>query len=157
MARRRGRREAGRAVATQRLSGSHLEKAIMTNEPVPVFSNGKTVTGIPMPHYLDWVANGQEGKRFAEQIFLPSIQRGFVWGPSKIVNLWDSLLRGMPIGSMLINGLRKREKVFSSTNIQGQILSLKKDALGLLDGQQRTLAMLLGWPSEREDDRLHLG
>jgi len=59
----------------------------------------------------------------------------------------------MPIGSLLINRLRKGTKVFNSTDTQERkILELEKDALGLLDGQQRTLAMLLGWPSEKEDD-----
>ena len=30
---------------------------------------------------------------------LPSIQRGFVWKPKQIEDLWDSILRGYPIGS----------------------------------------------------------
>ncbi|MGF1546744.1 MAG: DUF262 domain-containing protein [Thiotrichales bacterium] len=29
-------------------------------------------------------------------VVLPMIQRGFVWKPSQIIELWDSLLHGMP-------------------------------------------------------------
>ena len=32
---------------------------------------------------------------------LPAIQREFVWEPPKIVRLFDSLMRGYPIGSFL--------------------------------------------------------
>lgn len=33
--------------------------------------------------------------------YLPAIQREFVWPPHKIEALFDSLLRGYPIGTML--------------------------------------------------------
>lgn len=55
---------------------------------------------------------------------LPSIQRGFVWKPKQVEDLWDSLLRGYPIGSFL----------FSKTS--------KK--LHLMDGQQRATSIFLG-------------
>ena len=42
---------------------------------------------------------------WAEQglVSLPSVQRGFVWRPSQIENLWDSLLRGYPIGAFVMS------------------------------------------------------
>lgn len=55
---------------------------------------------------------------------LPSIQRGFVWKPKQIEDLWDSILRGYPIGSFL----------FSRTN----------EKLHLMDGQQRATSIFLG-------------
>lgn len=55
---------------------------------------------------------------------LPTIQRGFVWKPKQVEDLWDSLLRGYPIGSFL----------FSQT---GQ-------KLYLMDGQQRATSIFLG-------------
>jgi len=117
-----------------------------------VFPDGKTVTGMLLPQYLDWIAKG-EG--FAEKIFLPSIQRGFVWSPPKIVHLWDSLLRGMPVGSLLLNHLKEGSTV---TSIGGRrdrnACKLEKAALGLLDGQQRTSGMLVGWPSENDDEEV---
>lgn len=37
----------------------------------------------------------------ARELLLPGIQREFVWGPEQISRLFDSLLRGYPIGSFL--------------------------------------------------------
>ena len=56
---------------------------------------------------------------------LPSIQRGFVWKPKQVEDLWDSILRGFPIGSLL----------FSKTG----------DKLHLMDGQQRSTSIFLGY------------
>lgn len=58
---------------------------------------------------------------------LPALQRGYVWKPSQVENLWDSLLRGFPIGSFV----------------------LSQDGTGagklyLLDGQQRATAIFMG-------------
>lgn len=36
-----------------------------------------------------------------EENVLPAIQREFVWGPDQITRLFDSLLRGYPIGTFL--------------------------------------------------------
>jgi hypothetical protein len=58
-------------------------------------------------------------------IDLPELQRGFVWKTNQIEGLWDSLLRGFPIGSFL----------------------LSKDGNGklfILDGQQRATSIALG-------------
>ena len=37
-----------------------------------------------------------------ESIFLPAIQREFVWTPDQIIRLFDSILREYPIGAFLI-------------------------------------------------------
>ena len=42
--------------------------------------------------------SGQESK-----ISLPSLQRGFVWKPSQIEALWDSIFRGYPIGAIMMS------------------------------------------------------
>lgn len=118
---------------------------------VCVFVEGNTVIGMPFRHYLDWASNGE---RYSERLCLPSIQRSFVWKPEQIVNLWDSLLRGMPVGSLLINRLEKgamATPVDDSCNRKMQ--EVAPNSLGLLDGQQRSLAMLLGWPSGKDLDK----
>lgn len=106
------------------------------------FGNNKQVHGMKLPEYLTWATgSGQHEKK----LLLPPIQRGFVWKPKQIVDLWDSLFRGMPIGSLMLSKL--------SAGQEGSDLSTKEtkdvidEAMGLLDGQQRTLAMLIGWPS----------
>lgn len=57
---------------------------------------------------------------------LPNVQRGFVWKPSQIENLWDSLLRKFPSGAII-----------SKPN--------GNNAFQLLDGQQRTTSIALGF------------
>lgn len=60
-----------------------------------------------------------------ESFGLPTVQRNFIWKPSQIEDLWDSLLRGYPIGS-IITGTAKDG---------GELL---------LDGQQRATSIALG-------------
>lgn len=59
------------------------------------------------------------------EVSLPSLQRGFVWKPHQIESLWDSILRGYPVGAVLMS---------QSGN--------KKE---LLDGQQRCTSIALGF------------
>jgi hypothetical protein len=59
------------------------------------------------------------------EICLPPVQRGFVWKPSQIEAFWDSLLRGYPVGAI--------------------VLAPRPDGRWeLLDGQQRLTALCLG-------------
>ncbi len=57
---------------------------------------------------------------------LPNVQRGFVWKPSQIEILWDSLLRKYPSGAII-------------TRSNGD------NAFQLLDGQQRITSIALGF------------
>jgi len=78
---------------------------------------------------------------------LPPIQRGAVWKVAQVEWLWDSLLRGFPIGSFLL-APRGKGKAARSTESREQISS-KSNGWFLLDGQQRTRALLLGFrPSD---------
>lgn len=58
-------------------------------------------------------------------VILPSLQRGLVWKPRQLELLWDSILRSFPIGSFVIE--------------------LTADKKYLLDGQQRSNAIGLGF------------
>ncbi|WP_417872075.1 DUF262 domain-containing protein, partial [Winogradskyella sp.] len=60
------------------------------------------------------------------QISLPSLQRGFVWKASQIESLWDSILRGYPVGALLMNKISHNKKE-------------------LLDGQQRSTSISIGY------------
>ena len=68
------------------------------------------------------------------EIKLPPIQRSFVWKPYQIENLWDSLLRGFPIGCFIC-------KKTEDSHIE------------ILDGQQRLTSILLGlnWDDAEEN------
>lgn len=72
---------------------------------------------------LQEIANWQLDSE-TSMVELPSVQRGFVWKPKQVEDLWDSILRGYPIGSFL----------FSKTS----------DKLHLMDGQQRATSIFLG-------------
>jgi Protein of unknown function DUF262/Protein of unknown function (DUF1524) len=67
----------------------------------------------------DWQLNPE-----TSEVLLPSVQRGFVWKPKQVEDLWDSLLRGYPIGSFLFSETEKK--------------------LYLMDGQQRATSIFLG-------------
>ena len=68
----------------------------------------------------DWQLKPEHSK-----IELPSVQRGFVWKPKQVEDLWDSILREYPIGSFL--------------------LSKTGDTFYLMDGQQRATSIFLGY------------
>src|ERR1035437_6184672 len=70
----------------------------------------------------------------SKQVALPTVQRGFVWKPSQIENLWDSLLRGYPVGSFVLS-------YDGSSNGSNA-------PLDLLDGQQRATAICLGFGNQ---------
>jgi hypothetical protein len=52
-----------------------------------------SVTPHPIENLLTWVESGE--------IAIPEIQRPFVWEPTKVRNLLDSLYHGYPIGYLI--------------------------------------------------------
>ncbi|HUM99582.1 MAG TPA: DUF262 domain-containing protein [Halothiobacillus sp.] len=102
--------------------------------------------------FKEWVnaALGQGGDN-SYHVALPLIQRGSVWAPHKILDLWDTLLRGMPIGAMMAT-----ESVGNAVNLGQKVQVDSKElarSIGLIDGQQRTLAMLAGFKKAATFDR----
>ena len=65
------------------------------------FHDGENVKVVSLTKWLDWAANNTTDLFIA----LPMIQRGSVWKPHQIIDLWDSLLQDMPIGSMMVSEL----------------------------------------------------
>jgi hypothetical protein len=68
----------------------------------------------------DWQLDGENS-----EVELPVVQRGFVWHPEQVENLWDSILREYPIGSFLF--------------------SITGDKYLLMDGQQRATSIFMGF------------
>ena len=86
--------------------------------------------------------------------FLPAIQRPYVWSSDQVVALFDSLLKGYPISSFMfwaIDEQTKRE-VRSYRFLENyrpdahnEPVSLEgRDAVLVLDGQQRMTSLLIG-------------
>ncbi len=104
------------------------------------------------------VTIGETIKRLqTHDLVLPAIQREFVWKDSQVENLFDSLMRGYPIGSFLSWAVEKqtaRQFKFYDfirdyhewTNPHCQVLDLPsdKDVSAILDGQQRLTALNIG-------------
>jgi len=89
------------------------------------------------------------------KIYLPAIQRKFVWKKEQIYCLFDSIMRGYPIGTFLfwiISGKKKNQYTFYKflkkyherdryLNHIAPKPSLRKEIIGMLDGQQRLSSM----------------
>lgn len=129
-----------------------MEKVIFENQFKNFFDEG--FSSPKLTEWLDWSA-GKDAQNF---VALPMIQRGSVWKPRQIIMLWDSLLRGMPIGSLMLSCLNAVDKHGEAIWVRrvGSTESMKVPEGGgaaLIDGQQRTLAMLLGWPNPSADQK----
>ncbi len=71
---------------------------------------------------------------------IPPLQRSAVWKPKQVVDLWDSLLRGLPIGMFYL-----LEQTDPRDLKAGQkITHVEAPGYDLLDGQQRLRALRIG-------------
>jgi len=125
------------------MEATEIEPSMNKNRHCPL-SQSKKVHSMGLLDYLSWVADSDD---YETPLLLPPIQRGFVWKPKQIQDLWDSLLREMPIGAFLVRRFesgRAFAKTISDCN--AKVEKIEKEGWHLLDGQQRTLAMLLGYP-----------
>lgn len=90
-------------------------------------------------------------------IYLPAIQREFVWGTDRIERLFDSIMADFPIGSFLYWKLEQKNKdewpVYefirdfdgeSPHNPPANMAGITKDITLVLDGQQRITSLLVG-------------
>lgn len=69
----------------------------------PVFESNKTVVGQSLCEFIEWAKNSlqpEAGSASAvdKPLGLPPVQRSAVWNAKQIIDLWDSVLRGLPIG-----------------------------------------------------------
>lgn len=94
--------------------------------------------------------------RINKTLYIPGIQRPYVWEPEQIIRLFDSLMRRYPIGTLLLWNLpaanRGDWKVyrfienFWSGEIHNDEASVPEDRACtlVLDGQQRLTSLLVG-------------
>src|SRR3954447_3112708 len=93
----------------------------------------------------------------ATDYVLPAIQREFVWGPDRITRLFDSLMRGYPIGGFLLWKLDKKSvqqldlfrfldrfSEFDHRHNEPLTLPEPRALHAVLDGQQRLTALNVG-------------
>ncbi len=94
---------------------------------------------------------------------LPSFQRDAVWKNSQIELLWDSIMRGFPIGVLLFSKLLKDLGTRTSqTDSEQQAndntvdFTPSKDSYIIIDGQQRSIAIALGFRKYITNDSARL-
>ena len=121
----------------------------------PTFANGQ-VAALGILDLIEWVSasdralEGGDSPETMPVVAMPPIQRTAVWHPRQVLNLWDSVLRGLPIGVFYLverpAGTHKVRPVNTGGNdnqtIKDQIF--KVAGFDLLDGQQRVRALLAG-------------
>ncbi|MCF7787060.1 MAG: DUF262 domain-containing protein [Prosthecobacter sp.] len=98
------------------------------------------------PKLLEALKQGKQEKINTPQMIaaIPSLQRGAVWKPGQVEMLWDSILRGFPIGSLVVCPKFEGQNFHSGKHGQGW---KDQEAVShyLLDGQQRCNAIALGF------------
>ena len=94
---------------------------------------------------------------------VPAFQRAVTWDERRVALLWDSVLRGMPIGALLVARSRELPVRLGQTSrsdaLDASLHEASDDHLALLDGQQRVSTLASGWrdvDSEKADERLWL-
>lgn len=108
--------------------------------PGPLFE--RRVTGMAVLDYLDWVVSSRSPTTKAP-LTLPPVQRSALWRPRQILNLWRSLFAGMPIGSFYLSRPGGERRIFDVGGQSRTTEDLGTEGYDLLDGQQRTHALLL--------------
>jgi hypothetical protein len=96
-------------------------------------------------------------RQINRDIYLPAIQREFVWGTDRIERLFDSIMADFPIGSFLYWRLEQKNKdewpVYefvrdfdgeSPHNEHANMAGITKDITLVLDGQQRITSLFIG-------------
>jgi hypothetical protein len=81
----------------------------------------------------------------AGKFLIPTFQRLFIWDPEHIVNLWDSIYRCYPIGSILC--WKTHARLHVHRQLGGYLLPEGNDSgqtmqAYILDGQQRATALV---------------
>lgn len=71
---------------------------------------------------------------------VPQFQRKWQWGPSDVANLFDSLYRGYPAGTLLL-WKRRGEETTLRIGPHAITVPARDDALWVVDGQQRITAL----------------
>jgi hypothetical protein len=128
------------------IDGNMMNKPDQQTGGENFFTNGVQI--VKLTDWLEWAIGGEtiNGKW---AIVLPMIQRGSVWKPHQVIDLWDTILRGMPFGGLMASHIpvsADGSKISFFQPFDRKLVTLKAPGgLSLIDGQQRTLAMLLAW------------
>lgn len=89
---------------------------------------------------------------------IPAFQRDFVWKPGQVIDLFDSILKGYPIGSIILWS-PKGENIPAVKSIKADIIDETcKPVFYILDGRQRVTAFygcVMSWDGKPEIFKLY--
>ena len=101
----------------------------------------KILNKFEFSYTLKEVANWKDNHR----VDIPALQRGIVWEPRQVEILWDSILRGFPIGSFVITTTQNNMDQVANKEVKSEYF--------LLDGQQRYNAIALAFSPIDENSK----
>lgn len=91
------------------------------------------------------------------KLILPAIQREYVWKPSQVIRVFDSVMRGYPVGSFLswkvlpetiskfkFYGFMKDYSAFDNRHNPVVDIPTDREVVAVLDGQQRLTSLNIG-------------
>jgi uncharacterized protein with ParB-like and HNH nuclease domain len=107
--------------------------------------------------YQHWTIKEAMQRIGAKKLYLPAIQRKFVWDAPKVEKLFDSIMRDYPIGTFLFWMVEEAKKndysyyefirdFHQRDNWKNKIAAkphLPDELVGVLDGQQRLNSMFV--------------
>lgn len=118
----------------------------MTNYSLGIMKDNRATYSTDHFSIDDWFKKMQNS-----EVVLPKFQRMEAWGPNQKKELLQSVLEGVPIGSLLL--LEKGAKLnFAWKPIQGADGNKERIQLYLLDGQQRLTTLWRSFNEDYEDD-----
>ena len=152
-------------------------KTVLLKDFWPVFPDNCKVTGKSVLDFVSWVSESSlalennKDDPGMQIIAMPPVQRTAVWRPKQVLELWDSLMRGLPLGAFYLvdqlSGCRSMvaidqaaDKSMPDTHGTADTGNSRRrytrteekewPGFGLLDGQQRVRALLAGLYGEEK-------
>lgn len=122
-----------------------------------LFGPGQSIKSLRLADYLQWASDSDDAMARSAGVpawgilALPPVQRTALWRPKQMADLWDSIFRGLPIGTLY---LVKRAKHGVSRGLSDNAHNVQAGTgWDLLDGQQRTRGLLLGIRGPTDGDK----
>ncbi len=106
---------------------------------------------IEWAHRSEAILAGGPNPNNSPVLAMPPMQRSAVWRPKQVLDLWDSMMRGLPIGMCYIVERRGGDRKVVLLN--GETREIDYAGFDLLDGQQRLRALLVGAGHLPEEQR----
>jgi hypothetical protein len=94
---------------------------------------------------IEWISRSQNPDSWADTtpLTLPPLQRNGVWRPRQVLDLWRSVLDGLPVGLFYIQAIKTGCNVVDPQD-RTSLIEIGYPAWELFDGQQRMRALALG-------------